>query len=191
VKKVISAVAMLIMAVIFSGCFGTSDIDLVKNGVMNRHKSLTVGDAMDNWKACDKKEWEEYETDNGERIVRFVCYNTDMSQFADLKEWAKDKEQIEEAIDYKSIVSEFQWTINLDNTFELTFSENTITWNNGKSVKLGHTDSLIDTAYNNEYVFDMEKMKNAPELKMLLNLTGSDFYQMVAPTFLPTYMMAR
>ena len=76
-------------------------IKFVKNGVLDYDKSLTVGEAFDNWKACHKNaSWTSFKTDNKRKIVQFTC---------DAKVDHLDKHII------------FQFTINKDKTFILNY----------------------------------------------------------------------
>lgn len=65
-------VILSINLLLLTGC--TSDIDFVKSGFLNDFsKSVTVGNAFDNYKYCVSPKWEEFETEQKEKIVRFTC----------------------------------------------------------------------------------------------------------------------
>jgi len=78
-KKLIFGFSMLLILVGLSGC--SSDEDIVKDGVMNFNKSLTVGEALDNWSNCESKDWESFETSNGIKIVQFTCTEKNPTNF--------------------------------------------------------------------------------------------------------------
>lgn len=78
-KKLIFGFSMLLILVGLSGC--GSDEDIVKDGVMNFNKSLTVGGALDNWSNCESKKWENFETSNGIKIVQFTCTEKNPTDF--------------------------------------------------------------------------------------------------------------
>ena len=57
-------------------CFGMSPaddnpLDMVKNGVLGEHKSLTVGEAFDKYSRFKSTSWESFETQNGRQVVQF------------------------------------------------------------------------------------------------------------------------
>jgi len=69
-KKIILLIAGVF---ILSGC-GSDYTSMVKDGVFNDHKQTTVGRAFDAWGQCDKGvTWEEFETDSGVNIVEYNC----------------------------------------------------------------------------------------------------------------------
>ena len=52
-----------------------SNISTVKNGFLKIDESVSIGDAIDNWKACkDGVEWREFTTDNNKDIVEAKCF---------------------------------------------------------------------------------------------------------------------
>ncbi len=71
-NKIRLAIASLTASLFLAGCFN-SDVDLVKDSVMEFDKTLTIGEALDNWKACEKTSWEQFETQNGKQIVEYTC----------------------------------------------------------------------------------------------------------------------
>jgi ABC-type metal ion transport system substrate-binding protein len=75
-KKVIFLFITLI--VLFTGCEDSS-ISQVKNGVLAFNKKITVGEALDNWDNCYKRDWETFETKNGIKVVNFKCYTKPQS----------------------------------------------------------------------------------------------------------------
>ncbi len=134
---------LLYIAVIFTllGCESSSlnsNISLVKNGVMNFNKTLTVGQALDNWEYCTNRKWENFQTSNGVEVVQFTC---DMENFYkcfpdmtlkslkksvdkinDKKSKTKeDRLKISSLDDILSVHTQyaFQFTINKDDTFQI------------------------------------------------------------------------
>ena len=79
-KKLVGA--LLAGSLLFIGC-SDKKVASVKNGVLNFDKSLTVGEAFDNYKYCKDVKWESFKTDNGRNIVQVTCdydlYNKDNS----------------------------------------------------------------------------------------------------------------
>lgn len=47
-------VAPIVMALASCG----SNLDLVKGGIMEFNPTTTLGQALDNWKSCTKRDWE-------------------------------------------------------------------------------------------------------------------------------------
>lgn len=71
-KRSILTVALISSLTFLSAC--TNNVDGVKNGLLHNYsKSVTVGDAFDNYKFCSDPKWEEFETEQNEQIVRFTC----------------------------------------------------------------------------------------------------------------------
>lgn len=71
-KRSILTVALISSLTFLSAC--TNNTDGVKNGFLYDYsKSVTVGDAFDNYKFCSDPKWEEFETEQNEQIVRFTC----------------------------------------------------------------------------------------------------------------------
>jgi len=78
--KIFLGIATLLATLMISGC-NSSNIDKVKNGIMDFDKSITVSQAFDNWKSCSNSKWSEFTTDNGKNIVEFTC---DSNQINDM-----------------------------------------------------------------------------------------------------------
>jgi len=82
-KKVIGLFLLVVM-IVFSGC-SNRKVEEVKNGVLKFDKSLTVGEAFDNYKYCKNVKWESFKTDNGREIVQVTCdydvFNKDNSEY--------------------------------------------------------------------------------------------------------------
>ncbi len=69
-KKIIMSMMLGVIAMVITGC--SNEIDLVKDGTMSFDKSLTIGEAFDNWSNCIEQDWEIIETDNGKKVVQFT-----------------------------------------------------------------------------------------------------------------------
>jgi hypothetical protein len=48
----------LFILIVLSTCSYADNIELVKSSIMSFDKSITVGQAFDNWENCKNKEWE-------------------------------------------------------------------------------------------------------------------------------------
>ena len=119
-KKIIFIVLGLL---VFSGC-NNGNVSKVKDGFLDDKKSLTIGEAFDNFKYFKSTKWTEFKTDSGKGIVQ-VCCVVDIDKVnAD----AKDKLDMMQLIFLKGAFNTgiiertytVQFTINRDDTFEIT-----------------------------------------------------------------------
>lgn len=88
----------LLSIVLFTSYSYANNIALVKESIMKFDKSITVGQAFDNWERCKDKKWQEFQTNNKKKIVEFNCK---VNKF-DCK---------------------IQWLINLDDTTEVVYAK--------------------------------------------------------------------
>ena len=140
------------LALFFAGC-SDRKVAEVKNGVLNFDKTLTVGDAFDNYKYCKDVKWESGETDNGRDFVQVTCdydiYNKDNSEYY---------RKVFEKKGIKKVELKYQFDIlkSPDNKFKLRGEYVTYYGKNGKVLydddKSSVEDSLVDLKkiYNNE-----------------------------------------
>jgi hypothetical protein len=74
--KYMTSGILLTIVILFSGCseesVSLSNIEKVKNSVINFDKSITIGQAFDNWNNCKNKQWNKFTTDNQRQIVEFT-----------------------------------------------------------------------------------------------------------------------
>ena len=160
--------SMLIIAVAFTSMLqacGTkaSDIELVKSGIMEFYKTLTVGEAFDRWDDCKDYKWTEFQTSNGQRIVQFDCNVKDAHEF--LKKVATSDSVSDELnkshLKFKELVSSFQWVINKDDTFQVSRVSSKWTWEDGKTlVTPADIGPSLQSVYNNEATFDMSSLRD-------------------------------
>lgn len=57
---------------ILNNVFSSSNIEQVKNGYLEFDKSITLGDALDNYKFFKLTKWTEFESDQGRTIIEFT-----------------------------------------------------------------------------------------------------------------------
>ena len=147
-RRKLKKITLLIAGIfILSGC-GPDYTSQVKDGVFNDHKQTTVGRAFDAWQQCDMGvTWDTFETDSGINIVEYTCSILGTKQeFAKktLKTWMDngiDAEQADENLKPLCGFDEtcnltgdrylrtlatpieivFQFTINLDSSFDTTY----------------------------------------------------------------------
>lgn len=149
-KKVFCAASL---AIALTGC--GSDINLVKNGVMDFNKTITLGEALNQWKSCENRTWGEFKTDNSVKVVEFTCVHK-VGDFIRRLESLLTQEN-KANFNYKIIssIEKFQFTINKDNTFQIDNVQNKTTWEGGKSAE-GPTEPIeaLKAAYRNSMSFD-------------------------------------
>lgn len=98
---------VLLSLTLFTSYSYSNNIDLVKNSIMKFDKSITVGQAFDNWELCKDKKWTEFQTNNKKQIVEFICKVNKMD-------------------------CTVQWLINLDDTSEVIYAKLTNKNENGE-----------------------------------------------------------
>lgn len=75
VLGIVSAVFVVVaLFVVFIICFGSSNVDLVKNGTLKAYPDENIGVAFENFFA--NPTWEEFTSEDGDKIVEFNgdCY---------------------------------------------------------------------------------------------------------------------
>lgn len=108
-KKIVVGVIGLSFFVV-SGCDKLDDTSLVKDGTLEMDKSLTVGQAMNNYKYFKKTTWNLVKTDNGRKFVE-VTGDVDTAKHPSLNSQGG----------VKNIHIKFQFKINQDKTFEVAW----------------------------------------------------------------------
>jgi len=147
--------AGLFLAIFMAGC--NSDIDMVKNGVMNFNKTITVGEAFDNWNDCANSKWDSFETDNHIKVVEFTCEKKNVKEyFAKLKSFLPKKKQAKATyLDIKSNKQIFQWTINKDDTFQIDNVQVETVWADGKKFSDSQKPmKQLQNVYNNKITWN-------------------------------------
>lgn len=146
---------VLVGAALLTGCTQRSE-DVVKNGYMHFDKSITVGAAMDHWHVCQEKRWEAFETANTKKVVQFTCKQKDFGFLERFKNAAaasqeKHTKELKPFFELQEAVYTFQWTIQQDMRFELTFEGlERVAWKNGMTLKNKQEHgSFIEAAYAN------------------------------------------
>lgn len=113
-KRLLKIMAVLIMPLMFSGCF-QSDIDSVKNATYAFDKGITIGKAFDNfkyWKRLGQEsidpKWRSFETNSGRKIVEFTAnYNDEYLTIM--------------PVPFDDAKFTIQWSINDDDTFQVYY----------------------------------------------------------------------
>lgn len=186
-----------------------SKINLVKNGILNNYKSISVGQSFDQWQMCDHKSsnWTLVKTSNGADVVEFTCDVKDVSKIVevlknninqrheaqivslddDIAKWEEraqnadseymksffEKELIERKNRYATdlrendeqtqqlllaasidkIIYTFQWLVNKDDTFELSYKGIEYFWQNGTHTELKLGNDIINDVYKDKNPF--------------------------------------
>ena len=160
--KYLAASAFLVAAL--QGCGSASDTELVKNGVMQFNKTLTVGEAFDRWSECQQKNWEEFKSDNGQRVVQFTCSARNVAAFMNKAKSMLQNESKYDHFNLTEVLSTFQWTINKDDSFQLQHVGTTWRWADGKSKAVDGDAEMLKSVYSNENTFDMSSFQDPDSL---------------------------
>ena len=164
-------------SIIFSGC--SSELDIVKDGVLKYNETITVGQALDNYEDCETSEWQSFETKNGAKVVNFTCKVNGVSEWIEnVKEdlskpkWAATLRSIKDArMDLESITKTYQFTINKDDSFQLNSATETWVWKDGtvyNTEKDMHR--ALGEAYNNQLTKLMKVNKDPYRAKSALQM---------------------
>jgi hypothetical protein len=139
-KKLFALITLIVSIIFMNGCFKT-DISIVKNGYLDDYKTITVGEAFDNYKYFKKVTWDSFKTDNGTKIVEVKGYlDTKNNKF-----FTKSNKPY--------LLTQF--TINkADDTFEITYMGITFKDDNNTKKDISFNEKLmnytLDDIYNNE-----------------------------------------
>jgi len=150
-KNYIFGISTFMLILGLNGC--SDNTDLVKDGVMNFNKTITVGEAFDNWNDCESSEWKSFKTDNNTPVVEFTCEVKDIKEFLNkAKSFLPKKEQSNASyLDIESVTKIFQWTINKDDTFQINNVQSKMVWVDGtKSLTSLKPMKEFRIVYNNK-----------------------------------------
>ncbi len=173
--------ALLLVPIILPlvGCGG--DIGLVKDGVMEFNKTITIGQALDNWKSCDKSKWEEFETDNGVKVVQFSCNHKTWNYIEKAKSLLSESDQVKAVekryFDVALNTQTFQFTLNNDDSFQIDNVQVKTLWADGTVFEDSQEPlEQLGYAYQNEILFDSSELNEATIDQV------SFLFQMIKPT---------
>jgi len=151
-----------IIAFLVSGNSHAGPIDLVKTGVLDYDKSMTVGNAFDNWSNCSSTEWEEFETDRGKTVVQSICNIKDGAQFAAkvAASGVAGDSPISHLTEFVGAKAYYQWTVYADGSgFELTYVGGEYLWIAGKKAEFGVSIGLaLENLFGNVKDFDLDSL---------------------------------
>lgn len=151
------------ISILFLGLLiGCNDTSQVQNGIMTSNPSITVGDAFNNWDACEKTKWDEFTTDNNMRIVEFSCMDIIKAQVMDEladKYVGMENERREGELKIAYYKYVFQWVINVDGSFEIDNVQQVIVWRDGKKFEdTLDADEQVNLVYQNS-VFSVQQFE--------------------------------
>ena len=117
--------AILVMPLI-AGCekSDSSYISLVKNGTLEMDKSLTIGNAIDNYKYFIKPKWDLLKTENGKKVVVATCTMDTSNITFDVK-------------NIKGLYMQFNFLTNVDKTFDLDWCGVGVKYEDGSTLEPG------------------------------------------------------
>lgn len=152
---------IIFSAFLVAGCDG-GNIGVVKDGLMSMNKTLTVGEAFDKWRECEKKEWSEFKTDNGVNVVQFECDSITLGPFIfAVKDLSGDQGPYLDIVKSTFVV---QWTTNKDgSSFQLEYVGDNILWADGKLAKqpVKNQISTVEDVYSNKFRYDADQLWDA------------------------------
>ncbi len=158
-KKWVFLFSLIIGIFFINGCFLNSDVSNVKNGYLNDFKTITVGDAFDNYKYFTDVKWDSFKTDNGTKIVEVKGYlNNDVNNTS-----AKN--------DNKTYLLT-QFTINqADNTFNISYMGLDYKDKNGKKKDVSFSSKLTNLTL--EFIYKNKNFLTNSAWKMMVYLSAA------------------
>lgn len=149
--------AAICFSLMLTGC--GSNIDKVKSGVLDFNKTITIGQALDNWKSCASREWKEFKTDNGVQVVEFTCNQNITAYVEKLRTVIPVSPNLKLLyLDIASNKTTIQFTLNKDDTFQVDNVQILNTWADGTSIKSPASDDMLNNAYENKVLFDPSEL---------------------------------
>ena len=143
-KPLLAGAAGLFLYLCLGGLLlgGGSTIDEVKDGTLGGYKSLTVGEAFDNYSQFKSTSWESFETQNGKQVVQF-------------KGDVRIPQRLKDRGSSKAVLI-VQFLINDDDSFALNAMQMNAV-ENGRSVSQNlytMADGILAKIYNNEAIMN-------------------------------------
>lgn len=185
---IVANIIAILLASLLSGSFSNSNINLVKNGIINLDKSITVGQALDNWDNCQNTNWTSFTTKNGKQVVQFKCeivgankfykfmVNDDfLNKYFDSQKNKKDFDKLSQSWNIKKQTLTFQFVINKKHDrFNLDNVNTKTIWADDKIFSSNPSDNQLSNAYNNKLTYDYDTWNNLPKAakaKLMIGLS--------------------
>ena len=186
VKFALFGIGLALLAVVLQGC-GPSDTERVKKLVLPLDRTKTLGEAFDKWNGCKQKEWKEFKTEQGQRMVEFTCSSSAESEVGAMlldylvKEGslarrvqaymtakgktvsAQEAEKMgKAACEIKEDILTIQFTFTKDdNSVQIAGASDTVKWKDGKSSEPGKEDpgAMLNAVYGDDAASDLGDLK--------------------------------
>ncbi len=160
---------LLIVPLATTIAWSRSDIDVVKSGVLEISKTLTVGQALDNWRGCENSTWESFTASNGVRVVEFVCHRKlaeHMQKFQKLISEINIKDVVNEQtlangfLDIVASIYIIQFTVNVDDTFQVDNLQKRTVWADGTIYErpIQRPEVFLKGIYQNKPSFNLSAL---------------------------------
>lgn len=148
--------SLLTISFLMVACFGGGDISLVKSGVLGIDDSITVGEAIDNYKYFKDVKWESFKTENGRRVVQ-VTGNLNLN---DLKNVSKNKWMVEGLLKKGYIKADviFQFLISKDGKKFRLYTEAVDFYKKDGTIEHGNDLSLSDALHDLKLIYNNESI---------------------------------
>jgi len=141
---------MLIIGILGCDKIIGGDVSMVKGGTLEFDKSLTVGQAIDNYKYFKKTGWEAIKTDNGRRVVNIkAVIDTDKHPTINSKQNPN----------LKDVEFQFQFVINQDKSFQLSWCGIAVTKTDGSKIEPEQNANLLTCTNTLKGIY-----KNSPDI---------------------------
>lgn len=153
-KKTSGVIGAILIFLFCYSCSGKNPVSTVKDGVLEFDKSVTVGNAYDNYKYFEKKEWSSFETEQKRNVVEFkgTLPVADIVKKIDY--------------DFKFFTSDYissieyttQFTISADGeSFEINYSGLKIKHKDGKEEPIKDSGmTMVESIYKNKLIPDIK-----------------------------------
>lgn len=108
---------LIFVGLLFNSCGGGGNISLVKGGILDLDKSLTVGEAFENYKYFKKVKWDNFKSDDKRDMVEV------MAEYDIEKAMKTEKLKMLKSVfdKFEKVTVAFQFIINKDNTFNASW----------------------------------------------------------------------
>lgn len=185
----------------------SENLTKVMNYVHYLNKAITIGEAFSNFEDCKNHTWDEIITSNNTQMIQFTCDITSEKKFLDdnilkfkqnnikispillMGAMAEDIKEVNFDAPYMKIANFkmiVQFTINRDNTIDVSYLGREIEWESGKkyspSVSTNHIENtLANVIYPNKNFFEFNSeiviKNNIEELSLAIyGIKKEDIY---------------
>ena len=169
-KRLMFVCFLCLLSFNFIGCdkvksiFG-GDVDLVKNGILELDKSLTIGQAIDNYKYFKNTKWEIITTDNGKKVAQ-ITGNFDSSA---------------NGAYFQNVFVKYQFQINKNKTFELSWCGYGAHKNDGSKIEPLQTADLPMCLQSLKIIYDNKDDYRYSHYNISINSPPPTIPEMQAP----------